>query len=175
MRDSKSLIIGVTGSLVAGTIYLIERHILPPENNLNDISFYKKYPLSISILILLVVYLFAPYLIKKIKTKYKNYKEKRNRPINLIRKVHETKYIKTLSNITKIEKDILFLYYIEPNELCHKFDDYFPQLEILNNLCDKGILYKCYDNIKKDKIKYNEFCITEIIKKYLDSHRKLLK
>ena len=185
MKDSKSLIIGITGSMVAGTIYLIERHVLPSENSLNNIGFYKKYPLSTSILIFLVIYLSAPYIIRKIIIKYKNYKDKiyknkKSRLTKIFNKYYKEIYIKELSNTTRIEKDILLFYYIEPNELCHKFDENFTELKTVYNLCDKGLLYKPYKHndflhVDDHNIEHYKICMKDKIKNYLDKHRKILK
>lgn len=184
MKEIRNIVIGIIVCLVPYTILsywelsITDLDSIDYVNKCNKLKLFG-IPLIISVFLLLALYL-TPYSIKIIKTKYNNYKNKKNRPINLIKKYHKKKYIKELNNLTDIEKNILFLYFIEPNELCHKFNENFSKLKILENMCDKSILYKSYDhddilNIDNYGIKHYKFCINEIAKNYLDKHRKLLK
>lgn len=177
----------IVSSIVAGLVIAIAI-IFSELNSLseNSAKYIEKYSqlkqlltlLKVSVLLLILLYL--PYLIKIIKVKYRNYQQEKNKPINLIEKPIKDKIINSLGKLNKTEKDVLFFYYIEHNNLCHKFDKDFSQLEIIENLYDKGILYKPYNHdnildIDNYGIKYYKYCINEIAKNYLDRHRKLLK
>jgi len=183
MKEIKNIVIGIIICLVPYTILAYWELSISDPDNIDYVNKYSKLklfgiPLIIFVFLLLALYL-IPHFVKIIKAKHNNYKHKQNRPINLIKQYHKRKYIKELNNLTNIEKDILFLYFIEPNELCHNFDENFPQLKILYNLYSKNVLYKPHDNndvliIDNQGIRHYKFCINKIVKKYLDKHKKLL-
>lgn len=172
------LLIPLSGILIAGAITTI---VVDYAKNLNAKNVIISLPVQLSALFLLLIallLLIPLYLIPYINSKIIKHKKEKNKPINLLTKAHNNKLKKNIKKLSIIEKYILSQYYIKPDKKSSIFSEYSKDIDIINSLCEKSILYKSsnedFSNLNL-KLRERTFLINEWANNYFKKHSRILK